>query len=408
MAEEILLSVRDGLVRVAHIVGGQLADVQISPADTKSDDASNFVGRIYLAQVERVVPRLQAAFVNIGEDRAGFLGAREARVLLPDAPRDAAIEDCVSEGDTILVQVTRPPVNDKGAQVTADVTLPGRALVIAPCRSHIALSRAIEDPEARKRLEQDIVDIQAGKHGEVEAVEGMDGPAGWVVRTAAADMDVSELKSDMESIGRRWNLLLDKAQNQEPPSLLYSDLGPIERALRDSVRGDTNKIVIEGDAAFTVASSYCREAMPRALDAIAKSDKNEFLFDRYDIESKIEVALSPRVELPSGGWLMIETTEAMTTVDVNSGSQNGTALDVNLEAAAIIGQQIQLRGIGGLVAIDFIDMSETSANDQVAEALSGGFEQDRYPVRIGTMSDFGVIEMTRRRPAISLREAMGR
>lgn len=408
MAEEILLSVREGRVRVALVDAGRLMSIDAAPAATQSDDVSHFINRIYIGTVERVVPRLQAAFIDIGEDRAGFLGAREARVLLPDAPRDAAIEDCVMDGDTVLVQITRPPVGDKGAQVTADITLPGRGVVIAPCRQRISISRAIEDQETRDRLETAMREILEGKHGIDVNVEGMEGPAGWVVRTAAADMNLEDIKRDMEQIAKKWTSLITLAQNSEPPKLLYTDLGAVERALRDHVQQDTKKIIVEGEAAFHLARGYCRDHMPDFVSKLEQSDAGEFLFDRYDIESQINEALQPRVSLPSGGWIMIETTEAMTTIDVNSGPDMSNALAVNLEAIAVIGRQIQLRGIGGLIAIDFIDMSSADENKRVEDALGEAFANDKQGVRIGMLSDFGVVEMTRRRPAQTLAMALGK
>ncbi len=408
MAEQILLSVSDGRVRVALVDAGQLISVDSAPASTRNDDASQFINRIYIGTVERVVPRLQAAFIDIGEDRSGFLGAREARVLLPDAPRDAAIEDCVMDGDTVLVQITRPPVGDKGAQVTADITLPGRGVVIAPCRQRVSISRAIEDQETRTRLENTMREILEGKHGVDVNVEGMDGPAGWVVRTAAADMGLEDLKRDMDQIAKKWTSLISVAQNAEPPTLLYSDLGPVERALRDHVQNDTKQIVVEGEAAFRLAQGYCREHMPDAVAQLAKSDDGEFLFDRYDIEAQINEALQPRVTLPSGGWIMIETTEAMTTVDVNSGPDMSNALAVNLESIPVIARQIQLRGVGGLIAIDFIDMNGTDENARIEAGLADAFAGDKQGVRIGVLSDFGVVEMTRRRPAQTLAMALGK
>lgn len=406
MVEEILLSVRDGVVRVAHVTAGQLQHVEIASIKSRDDDASKLVGGIYLGRVERVVSRLQAAFVDIGEDRSGFLGAREARVLVPGAGRDCPIEDCVGDGDTVLVQVTRPPLGDKGAQVTADITLAGHAVVIAPCRSRVAISRSIEDPETRARLETHINDIIAGKHGVTIDIEGMEGPAGWVVRTAAADMNVDELARDMAMVSEQWTALLSRAQDCEPPFLLHMDLGPIERALRDGVKAETKKVTIEGDAALRVARAYCKDYMPAAVALLHASEEGEFLFDRFDVEDQIQKALNPRVELPSGGWLMIETTEAMTTIDVNSGSHDGTALAVNLEAAAAIARQVQLRGVGGLIAVDFIDMTDGKDKAQVGDVLSQGFDGDRQAVRFSPMSDFGVIEMTRRRPAQSLAQAL--
>ena len=407
MSHEILMSVESGLLRIAQVEDGQLTALQAAPLG-KQDDERRLVGQIYLGQVERVVGRLQAAFVDIGTERSGFLGAREARALLPGADRDTPIEDCVQDGDTVLVQITRPATGDKGAQVTADVTLPGRAVVLAPCRSRVAVSRQIEDEAERKRLADMVADIRDGKNGEAVRVEGMDGDAGWVLRTAASGMRAEELSADMAGVAAQWEALLEKAENCEPPHLLHEDLGPIEKALRDLLRSDTKTVVIEGEAALAQAKGFARAHLPTALDLLSAPDAGEVLFDRYDIAGQLDVALSNRVALPSGAWLMIETTEAMTTIDVNSGSAEGDARSVNVEAAAHIARQVRLRALGGLLAIDFIDMASDDDNEAVLAALDDGFQGDKNAVRIGPMSEFGVVEMTRRRDVMTLAEAMRR
>lgn len=395
MGHEVLISVKAGYVYLASVEEGQLVDFRIEPVGAEDQ----VTGRIYLAQVERVVPRLQAAFVDIGEERAGFLGAREARALVPDATRETPIEDCVGDGDTVLVQVTRPASNDKGAQLTADISLPGRYVVITPCRQNVAVSRAIDDEDERRKM----IELAEQARQQIDT-EGMDGPPGWVIRTAAAGIDSELLMQDMEHVAGLWDDILDLADDSEPPRLLHQDIGGVERVLRDYVKPETSQIVIEGEAAFHVAKAYCKKVMPLAGDLLAQSDRDEDLFDRHDIHGLIETALSARVNLPSGGWLMIETTEAMTTIDVNSGSHADPALAVNLEAVAMIAGQIPLRGVGGLIAIDFIDMPDAADQQSVITALEAAFSSDKMPVRIGGMSDFGVVEMTRKRDRVPLQK----
>ena len=406
MSHEILMSVENGLLRVAQIEDAQLTSLQAAPMGQTAGEGPSLIGQIYLGQVERVVPRLQAAFVDIGMERAGFLGAREARALLPGSDRETPIEDCVQDGDTVLVQITRPPHGDKGAQITADVTLPGRAVVLAPCRSRIAVSRQIEDEAERARLADLAGAIRDGKEGDGLDVEGMDGPAGWVIRTAAIGMQGADMAADMASVAAQWESLLAQAEDCEPPAVLYQDLGPIEKALRDLVRAQTTAVVMEDAQSLAQAKAFAGAHMPAALALLQASDKGEILFDRYDVAGQLAQALSNRVNLASGGWLMIETTEAMTTIDVNSGSDTADARGVNLAAAQAIGAQLRLRALGGLVAIDFIDMSDAADNEAVLAALEASFEGDKNPVRIGPMSEFGVVEMTRRRDVMSLAEAM--
>jgi ribonuclease G len=406
MSHEILMSVQKGLLRVAQVEDGELNAVQAALLKQSEGKSGNMVGQIYLARVERVVERLQAAFVDIGFDKSAFLGAREARALVPDATRDTPIEDCVEDGDTVLVQVTRPPQGDKGAQVTADVTLAGRGVVLAPCRSRIAVSRQIEDETERARLTDLAEKIRAGDGIDAVDVDGMDGPSGWVLRTAAEGQDMEALAADMANVAGQWEALLERAENAEPPFLIHEDLGPVEKALRDLVRADTSSVVVEGPAAFAAAKGFMRQNMAPLADILSASEAGEILFDRHDVAGQLDRAMSPRVDLPSGAWLMIETTEAMTTVDVNSGSAEGDALAVNLEAAAALAQQIRLRALGGLIAIDFIDMTDEAAHEAVLKALDMGFEGDKNPVRIGPMSEFSVVEMTRRREVMTLAEAL--
>lgn len=395
MQEQLLISVAKGIAKMARVEDGLLTDLAVEPINNASN-ASNYggdsTGRIYLGRVLRVVPRLQAAFVDIGEDSDGFLGAREARILLEGNPRDADIQDCVAEGDDVLVQITRPASGDKGASLSANVTLPGRNLVLSPCHSRIAVSRSIESEDERTRLS-----ALAEKLTATLEIEGMDGAAGWVLRTAAQGMDEAALKAEMQEVAKIWDVILDKADAQSEPGLLHSDIGGVEKMLRDYVRPTTSEIIIEGAAALKGAKAYIKQSMPTHLDALKAADAGEDLFERHDIHGEIDKALAPRFDLPSGGWIMIENTEAMTTIDVNSGSHNDDALAVNLEAATAIARQIRLRSASGLIAIDFIDMDKPENAEAILAALEAGFKGDKTPTRLGDMSDFWVVEMTRKR-----------
>jgi ribonuclease G len=307
----------------------------------------------------------------------------------------------VHDGDTVLVQVNRPADGDKGPQLTADISLPGRYAVLTPCRTKVSVSRSIEDDKERQRL----IELAETVRDRL-AIEGMDGLAGWVLRTAAEGVDNELLEKDMEMIAGIWTDILDKGDDNDPPCLLHQDLGGIERGLRDFIRPDTASVTIQGEAAFRMARSYCQKVMPQAEALIKQSESGEILFDRYDINGTIDKALNPRVDLPSGGWITIETTEAMTTIDVNSGSHSDPALAINLEAVAEIANQVPLRAVGGLIAIDFIDMSDEADGKKIEESLLAAFEDDRVPVRIGQMSNFGVIEMTRKRDRLSLLKSL--
>ena len=276
MTHEILISVQGGIARIAHIEDGALARLEAAPLE-----AVNPVGDVHFGVVERVMPRLQAAFVDIGTARAGFLPARGAHALVPEADRNTPIEECVEDGDTLLVQITRPPRGDKGAQLTADITLPGRGLVIAPCRSRIAVSRQIESDKERDRLAALVADIR--EQNDISA-EGADGDAGWVVRTAAAAMETDTLTADMRHIAAQWERLMAAADTADTPTLLHRDMGAVARVLRDNARADTARIVIEGAAAFEAAEAYCRDFAPDLQDKLAASEAGETLFDRHDVE----------------------------------------------------------------------------------------------------------------------------
>ncbi len=406
MVHEVFMSLAEGILRVAQIEDGRLVNLQASHFDQQHNGAQTLTGRIYLGRVERVVGRLQAAFVEIGLARAGFLNVREARALAENGDRDTMIEECVQDGDTVLVQITKPPVDDKGAQVTADVSLPGRAVVLTPCRRHIAVSRAIEDESERQRLTDLATDICATQGENGVSLDSMDGQAGWVIRTAAVGISRDDMLADMQNVAGQWEALLAHAERAEPPALLHEDLQPIERVLRDLIHADTRSVVIEGEAVFGHASSYCHTHLPSVEPLLSAAATDEHLFDRHDVAGQLEVALSARVALPSGGWVMIETTQAMTTIDVNSGSDDKGVLPTNLEAATVIGHQVRLRALGGLLAVDFIDMSDEKEKQQVMQALDDAFAGDKNNVRIGPMSEFCVVELTRRRDAVTLSQAM--
>ena len=397
MSHEILISVDEKLVKTAIVKEGKLVDLYVEPAVSENKK----IGQIYLAEVERVVPNLQAAFLNIGEDRSAFLGAREARVLVDNADRDTSISECVEEGDCLLVQIVHPATGSKGASVTVDISLPGRFVVLTLCRSNIAISRSIEKELERQRL----TDLAKSVQSELE-IEGLDGAAGWIIRTVAENIDTEELKRDMELVAQSWHNIMSDADDMDSPYLLHYDIGGVERVLRDLLRHDVTSVTIEGQQGFEQAQTYCQKFMQDSVSLLKQSEKTEKLFDRYDIYGEIETALSPRVDLPSGGWIMIETTEAMTTIDINSGKQNAEALAVNLESVKMIHKQVNLRAIGGLIAIDFIDMVSEEDKKSVEQEIQGVFASDKVPTRLSNMSDFGVIEMTRKRSKIVLSKAL--
>ena len=409
MPEEVLINVGPGETRVAVVENGRPVELVF---ERMLDDelkcrtgraGHSILGNIFLGRVQRVLPGMQAAFVDIGLERAGFLGAREARCLCdlvaPDEVDLPPISACVQEGQKILVQAVKDPIGDKGARLSANVTLPGRLLVLVPNQSGVALSRRIEDEEERARL-TGLVERMA----ERLAACGVTGePVGYIVRTAAIGASETEIAEDAERLAQDWVAVRATEAKSDPPVTLFHDLDPVSRTLRDNVGIETTRVLIDDPQAFAEARRYCQRAMPDMTDRISLFNGPESLFSLYDIDGEIDAALEPRADLPSGGWITIETTEALTAIDVNSGKYTSatgleeTSVRINLEAAETIVHQLRLRGTGGLVVIDFIHMNDPANIEKVTTALEEGFARDRVPTQILPMSEFGLVELTRKR-----------
>ncbi len=417
MAKEVLINVGAGEIRVAVVENGVLdqlwlersmgfeADRWRRRAAAAAGGGRSIMGDIVLGRVQRVIPAMQAAFVNIGLDRAGFLAAREARprtAIFRDDPytdedRQLHISDFVREGEEILVQVVKDPIGEKGARLSANVTLAGRLLILAPNSPGIALSRRIEDETERARLTAIAQEFADDNSGEVLA------DSGYILRTAAIGASAAELREDAARLTAVWREIAARRTGAESPATLHTDAGPVERALRDEVDAGVDRILIDDRDAAEEARAYAARAMPVLAGRIELYESREPLFEAYGIEDEIEQLVEPRVSLPSGGWITVEATEALTAIDVNSGSyvQGGgleeTSLMVNLEAAEMIGRQLRLRGIGGLIVIDFIHLESKENIARVLQALEAAASKGRVPVQILGMSEFGLVEMTRKR-----------
>lgn len=421
MNKEVLINAGAGEIRVAIVEEGRLQELFLERTVGLDDGAvrrgradgrsgHSLIGNIILGRVQRVLPGMQAAFVDIGLDRSGFLGAREARCLadlpgfgwLAQGPatgdeRAPKIGDCVREGEEIIVQVVKDPIGEKGARLSANVTIPGRLLVLVPNQPGIALSRRIEDEEERARLtglgEQMIAEANGA------AIPG----AGYIVRSAGVGASLADFKEDAERLSEAWRPVMAKRQSARAPATLYHDLDPVERTMRDEVDNVTSRVLVDDATAFEAARAYCRRAMPEGESKIELFKGPDALFDLYDLEEEIDLLLKSRVPLPSGGWITIEGTEALTAIDVNSGSYTAatgleeTSLKVNLEAAEEIGRQLRLRGIGGLIVIDFIHLSEAENIQRILDVLAASLARDRTPTQISPMSEFGLVEITRKR-----------
>ncbi len=411
MRKEVLINAGAGEICVAFVEDGRLQELFLERTIGLDDGGvrkkgqgrhgHSLIGNIVLGRVQRVLSGMQAAFVDIGLDRAGFLGAREARCLadLPgyDEDRMPKIGDCVHEGEEILVQVIKDPIGEKGARLSANVTIPGRLAVLVPNTPGIALSRRIDNDDERARL---------FAMGEAMIAEGGDRlvpGAGYILRTATVDASLTDLKEDAERLADAWRPVIAARQSAVAPATLYHDLDPVERTMRDMVRADTTRVMIDDPVAAEAARDYCRRAMPEAESKIELFNGPGQLFDIYELDEEAHLLTHPRVPLPSGGWITIEGTEALTAIDVNSGSFTAstgleeTSFRVNREAADEIGRQVRLRGIGGLIVVDFIHLSEPENIRKVLDVLSASISRDHTPTQVSPMSEFGLVEITRKR-----------
>jgi ribonuclease G len=445
MKKEILINAGAGEIRTAVVEDGRLQELFIDRTLGLGDEAPrrgglsgrSLIGNIFLGRVQRVLPGMQAAFVDIGLDRAGFLGAREARCLAdipgfewsnglrasparaadpvvqvrtpaPNGPDERAprIGDCVREGDEVVVQVVKDPIGDKGARLSANITVPGRLLVLVPKQQGVALSRRIDAEAERARLIALCEQMLAECPGRLVA------EAGYIVRSAAIGAGLPELREDAERLADIWAPVADRRGRLRAPALLHRDLDPIERIMRDEVDAATVRVIVDDVEAMAGARAYCRRAMPEAEERLEPFEGPGLLFDLYNVEDEIARLCHARVPLLSGGWITVEGTEALTAIDVNSGSFTDatgleeTSLRVNLEAAEEIGRQLRLRGIGGLIVVDFIHVSEAANVERILNALAQSLARDRTPTQISPMSDFGLVEITRKRTRDPLARSM--
>lgn len=394
--DELLINVMPGETRAAVMSGGALVELFVERRGRES-----LVGNVYLGRVERVLKGVDAAFVDLGIGRAGFLGLDAARDVgdgLPPADGDR-IGDYLTEGQAVTVQVVKDAIGRKGVQLARRITLPGRYLVYTPSQHRISVSRQIADEDEQQRLSG----LMAGL---AEPGEG------FILRTAAAGADAAELARDAEVLRDTW-IDVEAARDQAAaPAMLRAELDPLLRIVRDSVQDGMSAVRIDSPGGFAAAKSFCERFMPRMAGRIVPYDGAEPLFEAYDVEGEIERALAPRLGLPSGGGIVIESTEALTAIDVNSGSfvaasgPEETALHTNREAAAEIARQIRLRNIGGLIVIDFIHMEEEADWAEVLGALEADLARDRTPSRVIGLTAAGLVEITRRRRRESLVQTM--
>ena len=359
MSEEILVNVTPRETRVAVIENGMLQELHIERGWRRG-----VVGNIYKGKVQRVMPGMQAAFVEVGLDRAAFLHANDIVRSSPGAvvegeeaplpaPPAAPIMDLLRDGQDIVVQVVKDPIGSKGARLTTQISIPSRYLVLLPQSKVIGVSARIEDEAERHRLKQVVTEL-AGLHG----------GHGYIIRTNAEGQPAEALAEDIAYLSRVWNVVERRGRESPSCSILYEDLSLPLRAVRDLIRKDVEKVKVDSKETHERLQAFVAKYMPVLAERIELYSGERPIFDLYGVEDEIGRALDKQVPLKSGGYLVIDQTEAMTTVDVNTGSFLGqrnleeTVYRTNLEAAMAVARQLRLRNLGGIIIIDFIDMTD--------------------------------------------------
>jgi ribonuclease G len=390
MNEEILINFTPQETRVALVQHGQVQELLVERAQNRG-----ILSNIYLGKVMRVLPGMQSAFVDIGLEKSGFIHVAD---LYNHA--DLPIEKLVFEGQTILVQVLKDPLGTKGARLTTHLSIAGRNLVYLPLdekNGQIGVSQRITEDSDRDELKQRVRQIMP------ESLKGC-----LIVRTSAEEATDADLAQDLEYLLLTWARIYDLTLKKPTPSKLYEDLNLIERVMRDIAEETTIVIRIDSAENFNKLQQFATTYMPKLYDKIQLYRGERPLFDMYDIENEINLALNRRVNLKSGGYLMIDQTESMTTIDVNTGSYIGaktfvdTIYKTNLEAAKAIAKQLRLRNLGGIIIVDFIDMHIAEHQTAVLAELEKSLALDRMKTTVNQFSNLGLVEMTRKRTRESL------
>jgi len=421
MSTEILINSRRYEVRIAIVEHGVLSEFHIQRPTEKG-----LIGNIYKGRVVRVLPGMQAAFINIGLERTGFLYVDDVSLsqneldsrmfgtnqhtekttyssMLPenDLRRTGGmnIEDLLSEGQDIIVQVSKDPIGTKGARLTCHITLPGRNLVFIPLTEHIGISRKIDDEEVRCKLKEQIEKLRP---------EG----TGFIVRTVAEFASEEELEADMEFLLLLWDEIKDSAANSAVPSLVYEDLDITFRAVRDLFTHEVDTLIIDDRGVYNKLHSFVKDFAPQLQDKISLYEDDTPLFEAHGIDAEVSRATEKKVWLRSGGYIIIESTEALSVIDVNTGrfvgknNLNETIFKTNMEAAKEIAYQLRLRNIGGIIIIDFIDMESEEHREELFSYFKEKVKNDKSRINILKLSEFGLVQMTRKRSSENLTQLM--
>ncbi|MBW1689550.1 MAG: Rne/Rng family ribonuclease [Deltaproteobacteria bacterium] len=411
MTNELVINARPHETRVALVENGTVVELHL-----KRGSEQELLGNIYLGKVIRVLPGMQAAFVDIGIDKPAFLYVTDVyndvrqweQIMLQEGDddnnqesatpirmrfqrgSDINIEDLLKEGQDILVQVSKEPMGTKGARLTSHITLPGRHLVYMPTVDHIGISRRIEDEKERMRLKKIVQDLCPPGEG-------------FIIRTVSERAPRDKFTSEMEFLTKLWRNIQKKRDTGSAPSILHKELTITLKAVRDLFTKEIDRLVIDSREEYQSVMEFIETFAPNLRYSVELYEGREPIFDAYGIEMEINRALDKKIWLKSGGYIVIESTEALTVIDVNTGSYVGkrnleeTIVKTNLEAVKEIAYQIRLRNIGGLIVIDFIDMNREADKEKVFYALKEALEKDKAKTAVLRMSELGLIEMTRKR-----------
>lgn len=390
MIEEILINVTPQETRVAILEEAVVQELHI-----ERTSQLGLVGNIYKGKVCRVLPGMQSAFVEIGLSRAAFLHI--ADIQGHDAENERPIQELLHEGQPVIVQIIKEPIGTKGARLTTQISIAGRFLVYLPEQDHIGVSQRIESEEDREALRNRLVSLLPEGH-----------QGGYIIRTLAETATDEELLADLGYLHKTWANTLEASKEAPLSSLIYQDISLPLRVLRDFVHADTLRIAVDSRETYLKMQEFAQSYANSTLDRLIHFQGERPLFDMRGVEGEIEKALSRKVELKSGGYLIFDQTEALTTVDVNTGgfvsgrTLEDTIFKTNLEAAHAIARQLRLRNLGGIIILDFIDMDDEEHQQAVLQELTEQVSRDRARTSISNFSGLGLVEMTRKRTRESL------
>lgn len=423
MIKEIIINSSSNQTRVAITEDGNLVDFFVDYPENR-----RMVGDIYLGKVARVLPGIRAAFIDIGMKHDAFLhfsdiGERtqqfqdiigeddsdldeedddeslNGKPAVENKKPEAPVIPKLRKGDDIIIQITKEPVNNKGVRVTSSVSLPGRFCVLLPFDNKIGVSKKIHDYKERRRLRSIARGILPKN-------------CGLIIRTVAKDQAEEALKDDLNNLIRSWQKIESAVKTEKPPALIHQDLSTTASVIRDLLTPDISKVFIDSKKLYKQIKSYVQLVQPEYLDKIEPYKSQSPIFDSFKIEEQIKTLMGRKVPMPSGGYLIIEHTEAMVVIDVNSGryakskEQEQNSLKTDLEAAREIARQLKLRDIGGIIVVDFIDLEEEKNRKKIYDELKKEFRKDRSKVSVLPMSEFGLIQITRQRVRQNIMQAM--